>query len=81
MNKFFKVGNFQSYPSPCQTPKMELFEIIVNDFQPVTIFAESSILDLWAGPEYASDKKQTHESIYNKTLQRNHKMFLLSLSG
>ena len=31
---------------PCQTSKMELFAKRVNGFQPLTIFAKSSILDI-----------------------------------
>ena len=34
---------------------MKLFAKIVNDFQLFTIFAKSSILDVWLGYEYASD--------------------------
>ena len=30
---------------PCQLPKAELFAKIVHDFQPLTVFAKSSMLD------------------------------------
>ena len=33
---------------------MEIFAKIVNGFQPLTIFAKSSILDVLQGSEYAS---------------------------
>ena len=33
---------------------MERFAKIVNSYNPRTIFAKSSILDVWVGPEYAS---------------------------
>ena len=31
------------------------FEEKINDFQSVTIFAKSYILDIWQGSEYTSD--------------------------
>ena len=34
---------------------MELFAKVVNDFQPLTIFAKSYILDVWLDSEYASE--------------------------
>ena len=33
---------------------MEIFVEIVNGFQPLIIFAKTSILDVWQGIEYAS---------------------------
>ena len=33
-----------SYSEPSQTSKMDLFFIIVNDFQPLTIFAKKFML-------------------------------------
>ena len=36
---------------------MELFAKIVNEFQPLTIFEKSSILDVWLGIERASGKR------------------------
>ena len=38
-----------------RTSKMELFVEIVNDFQPLTIFAKSSILNVRLGSEYTSE--------------------------
>ena len=38
-----------AYSEPYQTSKMELFAKIVNDFQPLTIFAKSSVVDVWQG--------------------------------
>ena len=42
------------YSEPCQTPKIECFVQIVNSFQSLTIFAKSSILDIWLGSEYVA---------------------------
>ena len=36
----------EAYSVPCQTSKLELFAKIVNNFQPLTIFEESSILNV-----------------------------------
>ena len=47
------------YFEPCQTSKMELFANIVNGFQPLTVFANSYILDVWQGSEYALGQRQT----------------------
>ena len=41
------------YSEPCQTSKMELFAKIVKRHL-ATIFAKSSVLDVWHGSEYAS---------------------------
>ena len=35
---------------------MDVLTKIVNDFQPLTFFAQSSILDVWHGSENASVK-------------------------
>ena len=35
------------YLDTCQRSKMKLFTKKVKDFQPLSIFAKSSILDLW----------------------------------
>ena len=40
---------------PCQTFKMELFARIVKNWNPFTICAKASILDIWQGSEYASE--------------------------
>ena len=39
----------------CQTSKMERLAKLVNVFQPFTIFAKQSILDVRQGSEYASE--------------------------
>ena len=41
---------------PCQTFNMELFAKLVNDFKLLTIFAKSSILDVWLNRECPSEK-------------------------
>ena len=33
---------------------MERFENIIEGFEPLTVFAKRSILDVWQGSEYAS---------------------------
>ena len=37
----------QTYSDPCQTTKMDNFAKIVSDLNPLTIFANKSILDIW----------------------------------
>ena len=44
---------------PCQTSKMERFAKLVSSFQPLSIFAKRSILDIWQGSGYASSLLQT----------------------
>ena len=41
---------------PCQTSKIELFAKTINDFQSLSTFAKSSILDVWQGHEYTSNQ-------------------------
>ena len=36
----------EAYSGPCQASKTKLFVKIINDFQLLTIFAKSSILDV-----------------------------------
>ena len=43
------------YSEPCQTSEIIFFVKIVNGFQPLTIFAKRSILNVSSGFEYASD--------------------------
>ena len=45
-----------SYLEPSQLSKMKLFAKIVNSFQPLTILAKGSILDVWLGSECAFGK-------------------------
>ena len=35
----------RQYSKPCQTSKTERFAKVINDFQPLTIFAKLSVLD------------------------------------
>ena len=46
------ISIVEAYLEPSQTSKMDLFAKIVNRFQPLTIFAESSMLDVWQSSEY-----------------------------
>ena len=48
-------GYVVAHSEPSQTSKIELFVEIVKAFQPLTIFAESSILDILLCLEYASE--------------------------
>ena len=50
-----KHSGSEAYSEHCQTSNMELFAKIVNSFLSLTIFAKSSILDVWQGFEYNSD--------------------------
>ena len=45
----------EAYSEHCQTSKMELFAKIVNSWKPLSIFAKSSILDVWQDSEYSSE--------------------------
>ena len=42
-----------------QSSKMELFAIIVNGWKLLTLFTKSSILHVWQGFQYTSDRKYT----------------------
>ena len=49
---FRQAGKFtQAYSEPCEISKMDSFKKIVNDFQPLTIFARHSVLDASQGSE------------------------------
>ena len=48
-------ANSEANSEPCQTTKMEAFAKIVSGFQFLTIFAKSSILDLWQDSEFPSE--------------------------
>ena len=45
----------EAYAEPCKTSKMEFSAKIVNGIQPLTIFAKSSVLEVWQGSEYDSE--------------------------
>ena len=45
----------EMYSDPYHTCKWEIFTKIVHGFHPLTIFAKSSLLDVWWKCEYASD--------------------------
>ena len=47
-----KVNQVKGALELSQTPKVKLFAKIVNCRKPSTIFAKSSILDVWLGSEY-----------------------------
>ena len=44
--------NAVAYSEPCETSKMELLAKTVNDWKPLTIFANSSILVVSQSSEY-----------------------------
>ena len=51
---FWRQKYPETYSETSQTSKMKLFAKIVNGFQPLTILAKSSSLEVWQGSEYAS---------------------------
>ena len=54
----YKIGTsvmkVKSNLEPCQNSKMEFFVKIVNDWLALTIFAKSSIINVWHGSKYIS---------------------------
>ena len=54
-------GLTKVYSEGCQPSKVEFFGDVVNSFQPLTIFAKRSILDVWQGSEYASAQWHFHK--------------------
>ena len=48
-----------------QASKIESFETIFNDFQPFSITAKLSILDVFGGPSYSSGALRSTKSITN----------------
>ena len=50
----FRVAS-DEYSEPSRTSKLELFSKIVNGWKPLTIFAESFILDVRLGSKYVSE--------------------------
>ena len=50
--KFQPFG--ETYSEPCKTNKIEFFGILVNNFQPLSIFAKISILDVWLASKCVS---------------------------
>ena len=51
---FLYGDSTEAYTKPGQTSKIERFLKIVNGFQPLTIFAKCSFLDVQQGPELTS---------------------------
>ena len=47
----------EPYPEGCQTRKMQVFANIVNGFSFLTIFAKSSILNIWQDFELVSEAR------------------------
>ena len=58
------TGSSEAYSEPCPTSKMELFVKTVHGWQPLIIFAKSSILQVWQGAEYASPRANFHASSF-----------------
>ena len=44
-----------AYSEPCETLKMEFFAKVVSSWEPLTIFAKSSISLVWQSSEHASE--------------------------
>ena len=59
-------SNIVAYPELRQTSQMELLAKVVNGFQPLTVFARNSVLDVWEGSEYASILKWRGTWVQNK---------------
>ena len=53
-NTYFVAKFSEAYSESSQRTKTEHFVEIVNSFEPLTIFTENSILDVWLGYEYNS---------------------------
>ena len=51
------------YSEPYQKSKMVRFAKIVNGLKLLTIFAKSSILDVWLGSEYIFVEKALQEKL------------------
>ena len=52
---WFFVGSEEAHPKHSQISKTKLFEKIVSGFQPLTIFAKTSILDVRLDSKCASE--------------------------
>ena len=57
----FLFFNTEDYSEPSRTSEIKHVAKIVNGFQPLTIFAECSILDVRLGSEYASFSSHSHK--------------------
>ena len=62
----------KAFSEPSQTSKMELFEKIVNDFQFLTIFPKSFLLDLWlaSGYVFAAKGNKISKGFYSNVSKR-----------
>ena len=47
-------GMPEAYSELSRISKMDLFMKIIHGWEPFTIFAKTSILDVWLGSEYAT---------------------------
>ena len=68
----------EAHSIPRQTSKMELFSKIFNSWNSLTIFAKSSILDVWLVFEYASAycyQKQLPEVFFQQRCSKNFTSF------
>ena len=61
-SRVLSVENAKAYLEPCQISKTMLFAKTVGGFQSLTIFAKSSIFNVWQGSEYASTPQETVSS-------------------
>ena len=52
---------------PCQTSKMKCLTKKVNGFQPLSIYAKNSILDIWQGSDYVSGLLKLNSKIHGYT--------------
>ena len=62
------INYLGAHSEHCKTSIMERFEKIVEGFEPLTIFAKRSVLNVWQGSEYGS-VADTHFSLGKKLIQ------------
>ena len=60
----------EAYSELCQTSKMEVFTKIVNGFSFLTIFAKSSISDLWQNSEFPCKPRRLAEKAPSQIFSR-----------
>ena len=77
----FPFSISETYLEPCQKSNMELFAKIANGWKPSTIFAKSSILDIWESSNYASAHLDFLSSLFYaiKIITITIIMFLMSI--
>ena len=68
LNSFWVAGCCtEVYSEHGEMSKVECFAKIINDLQPLNIFAKCSVLDVWQGTEYTSAIDHLRQSIQEWT--------------